>query len=70
MYAIRSYYDKTKNGRKVFDGGGIFPDEVMSGSKNTALTNAIENDNLIFDFSTNYYYQNKVENVNDFKLTA
>lgn len=60
---------KTKNGRKVFDGGGIFPDEVMSGSKNTALTNAIENDNLIFDFSTNYYYQNKVENVNDFKLT-
>lgn len=60
---------KTKNGRKVFDGGGIFPDEVMSGSKNTALTNAIENDNLIFDFSTNYYYKNKVENVNDFKLT-
>ncbi|MCF8272945.1 MAG: S41 family peptidase [Flavobacteriaceae bacterium] len=60
---------KTKNGRKVFDGGGIFPDEEMSGSKNTALTNAIENDNLIFDFATNYYYKNKVENVNDFKLT-
>ncbi len=60
---------KTKNGRKVFDGGGIFPDEVMSGSKNTALTTAIENDNLIFDFATNYYYKNKIENVNDFKLT-
>jgi carboxyl-terminal processing protease len=59
---------KTKNGRKVFDGGGIFPDEVMSGSKNTALTNAIENDNLIFDFATNYYYKNKIENINTFKL--
>lgn len=61
---------KTKNGRKVFDGGGVFPDEEMNGSKNTALTKAIENDNLIFDFATNYYYQNKVENINNFKLAS
>ena len=61
---------KTKNGRKVFDGGGVFPDEEMNGSKNTALTKAIENDNLIFDYATNYYYQNKVENIHDFKLNS
>ena len=60
---------KTKKGRKVFDGGGILPDEIMSGSKNTALTNSIVNDNLIFDFATDYYYKNKVDNVNDLKLT-
>ena len=60
---------KTKNGRKVFDGGGILPDEIMSGSKNTALTNAIVDDNLVFDFATDYYYKNKVNNINDWKLT-
>ncbi|WP_445958182.1 S41 family peptidase [Yeosuana sp.] len=59
---------KTKNGRKVFDGGGIFPDKVMSELKNTALTSAIVNDNLIFDYATDFYYKNKVENINDFKL--
>ena len=59
---------KTKNGRKVFDGGGIFPDEVMSGSKNTALTNAILNDYLIFDYATDYYYKHKVEDLNSLKL--
>ncbi|HEY5687115.1 MAG TPA: S41 family peptidase [Yeosuana sp.] len=59
---------KTKNGRKVFDGGGVFPDEEMNGSKNTALTKAIENNNLIFDYATNFYYKTKVENMNTFKL--
>ena len=61
---------KTKNGRKVFDGGGVFPDEEMNSSKNTALTKAIENDNLIFDYATTFYYKNKVENINTFKLAS
>tara|TARA_R110000868_G_scaffold173829_1_gene410206 strand:+ start:14996 stop:16630 length:1635 start_codon:yes stop_codon:yes gene_type:complete len=60
---------KTKNGRKVFDGGGIFPDEVMSGSKNTALTSAIVNDYLIFDYATDFYYKHKNYNIDTFKLT-
>ncbi|NCP52985.1 MAG: S41 family peptidase [Flavobacteriales bacterium] len=59
---------KTKHGRKVFDGGGILPDEIMNGSKNTTLTNAIVNENLIFDFATNYYYQNNIDDLNTFKL--
>ena len=61
---------KTKNGRKVFDGGGVFPDEEMNSSKNTALTKAIENDNLIFDYATTFYYKNKVENIGVFKLAS
>lgn len=60
---------KTKNGRIVFDGGGILPDEIMSGSKNTALTKAIVDDNLIFDYATEYYYKHKIDNMNAFKLT-
>ncbi|WP_274474971.1 S41 family peptidase [Mangrovimonas aestuarii] len=60
---------KTKNGRKVFDGGGIFPDEAMEVTKNSAITNAIINDNLIFDFATNYYYQHPSIDITNFKLT-
>ncbi len=61
---------KTKNGRKVFDGGGVFPDEEMNGSKYTALTKAIENDNFIFDYATNFYYKNQQLNINAFKLAS
>ena len=60
---------KTRNGRKVFDGGGILPDEIMNSSQNTALTKAIVDDNLIFDFATDYYYKHTIDNMDAFKLT-
>ncbi|ALJ05609.1 peptidase S41 [Pseudalgibacter alginicilyticus] len=60
---------KTKNGRKVFDGGGIFPDKDMSISKKSSITDAIINNYLIFDFATQYYYQHTIENINNFKFT-
>ncbi len=60
---------KTKNGRKVFDGGGIFPDENLGASKNSEILKAVVNSNLIFDYATNYYYKNKVSNINSFKLS-
>ncbi|MBD0831266.1 S41 family peptidase [Aestuariibaculum sediminum] len=60
---------KTKSGRKVFDGGGIFPDARVETSNNPAITNAILKNNLIFDFATKYYYNHKVENIDNFKLT-
>ncbi|WP_248724553.1 S41 family peptidase [Seonamhaeicola sp. ML3] len=59
---------KTKNGRKVFDGGGVLPDVVFNASKNTTITNAILNDNLVFDFATDYYYKNNIENINHVTL--
>ena len=60
---------KTKNGRKVFDGGGIFPDLTITKVKNSTITNAILKSNLIFDFATEYYYTHPAMNVNTFKLT-
>ncbi|MEM5539462.1 S41 family peptidase [Olleya sp. AS48] len=60
---------KTKNGRKVFDGGGVFPDEALEVTKNTAITDAILNSQSIFDFATTYYYKNKIEDISKFKLT-
>lgn len=60
---------KTKNGRKVFDGGGVFPDENLGTPKNSAVINAIAKDNLIFDFATHFYYNNKISDIDNFKLT-
>ncbi|WP_142784536.1 S41 family peptidase [Changchengzhania lutea] len=60
---------KTKNGRLVFDGGGVFPDVIFPASKNASITNAIVNNNLIFDFATNYYYTNNIDNIDSFQLT-
>jgi carboxyl-terminal processing protease len=60
---------KTKNGRKVYDGGGVFPDKDLSVSKKSSITNAIINDYLIFDYATKYYYSHKIENINTFKLS-
>lgn len=60
---------KTKNGRKVFDGGGVFPDEVIAESKNSAITKAIQYDFLIFDYATNYYYKHPTVDVSNFNLS-
>jgi len=60
---------KTKNGRKVFDGGGIFPDVTINKIKNTTITKAIVKSDLIFDFATAYYYKNPSLNIENFKLT-
>lgn len=59
---------KTKNGRKVFDGGGVFPDENLGVTKNPEILKAITNSHLIFDFATNYYYNHNITDINNFKL--
>ncbi len=60
---------KTKNGRDVFDGGGVQPDIEVKFSKQTPITKAILNENLVFNFATNYYYNHNVEDLNSFKLS-
>ena len=61
---------KTKNGRKVFDGGGVFPDEALDYSKNSAITKAILSNQSIFDYATDYYYSHKdISDINAWKLT-
>ena len=60
---------KTKNGRKVFDGGGVFPDVPMGSYKTSPITNAIINNNLIFDYCTDYYYNHNIQDINSLKLS-
>ena len=60
---------KTKSGRPVFDSGGVLPDEQLEITKNSAITNAILDKDLVFDFATNYYYSNPNLSTENFKLT-
>lgn len=59
----------TRNGRKVQDGGGVLPDIEVTSTKANELTTALLNNNVIFDYATNYYYNNQLQNVNDFKFS-
>ena len=59
---------KTKNGRPVFDGGGVFPDESMEVTKNSEITKAIQNDFLIFDYATDYYFKHESTDVSTLEL--
>ncbi|GGZ89585.1 S41 family peptidase [Algibacter mikhailovii] len=60
---------KTRNGRQVFDGGGVLPDEIIGAPKNTTITKAIVNSDLIFDYATSYYYDHSFDDINTLKLT-
>tara|TARA_R110002012_G_scaffold283090_2_gene473210 strand:- start:161357 stop:162991 length:1635 start_codon:yes stop_codon:yes gene_type:complete len=60
---------KTKNGRKVLDGGGVLPDETLNVNENSSITNAIQNDFLIFDYATAYYYKHPNLDVTEFELS-
>ena len=60
---------KTKKGRKVYDGGGVFPDVNMADNKNIKVLEELKNSSLIFNYATNYYYNNNIKDFNTFKLT-
>ncbi len=60
---------KTRNGRKVYDGGGISPDIKMETSEFSDITNAILQENAIFDYATNYYYQHELKTPESFEFT-
>lgn len=60
----------TRNGRTVFDGGGIQPDIELESGKFSPITVALLKDNAIFDFATSYYYSNSVTDVTDFSFSS
>ncbi len=60
---------KTKNGRKVFDGGGVTPDVELDFTKNSAITKAIVTENHVFDYATKYFYKNKITDINSFSFS-
>jgi carboxyl-terminal processing protease len=59
---------KTKNGRSVFDGGGIQPDVDMPSAKVSKITKTIVANDYIFDYATQYYYKHPSINIESFKL--
>jgi carboxyl-terminal processing protease len=59
----------TKNGRKVWDGGGVMPDVTIESLKTNSLIDALETNNIIFDFATNYFYEHNFDDVSDFSFS-
>ncbi|MBT9187008.1 MULTISPECIES: S41 family peptidase [Zobellia] len=59
----------TRNGRKVQDGGGVLPDIEVASTKANELTTALMNNNVIFDYATNYFYKHKLKDVSSFKFS-
>lgn len=49
---------KTKNGRTVYDGGGILPDVELEETKQSSISEALIKNDAIFNYVTNYYYKN------------
>jgi len=61
---------KTKNGRTVYDGGGIEPDIDVSNYNYSNIAISLVTKNLIFDFATKFFYENeKINSVSDFQIT-
>ena len=60
---------KTRNGRKVQDGGGVLPDVKIDELQTNSYTKALLNNRVIFDFATEYYYKNKLDKIGDFTFS-
>ena len=60
---------RTRNGRKVQDGGGVLPDLEIETLKSNSLVRALNSNNTIFDYATKYYYSHTLSGVDDFKFT-
>ncbi|NAY91699.1 PDZ domain-containing protein [Muricauda sp. JGD-17] len=58
----------TKNGRKVRDGGGVMPDVEIASLQSNTLIDALQQNNIIFDFATDYYYDHSFDSVADFSF--
>jgi carboxyl-terminal processing protease len=61
---------KTKNGRIVYDGGGITPDVVLEPYKYSNILASLVTKNLIFDYATKYRNEHTtIVSAKDFRLT-
>ena len=50
---------KTKNGRTVYDGGGIAPDIKIDKSERTDVTKALYKSDAIFNYASDYYFKHQ-----------
>ncbi len=62
---------KTKNGRKVMDGGGVRPDMTVDELKLSGISQNLEKNYLIFDYATHYRSKNEtLPELRSFKLSS
>jgi carboxyl-terminal processing protease len=60
---------RTKNGRPVFDGAGVYPDVSVTKGEFSALAQSLVNKNIVFDFATEYYYKHeKIAPAKEFEI--
>ena len=68
--SLKNPYE-TKNGRMVYDGGGIEPDIVGEPSILSNISQALIGNHLIFDFATEFYYDNpEIADARNFEITS
>ena len=61
---------ETKNGRSVYDGGGVLPDIVLEPLVYSQIARALSNKSIIFDFATKFKRENPtIPPVKDFQIT-
>ncbi|WP_026977301.1 S41 family peptidase [Flavobacterium tegetincola] len=49
---------KTRKGRTVYDGGGISPDIALEETKLNPISEALQQNDALFNFATDYFYRN------------
>jgi len=59
---------KTKNGRTVYDGGGVQPDVIVGTEKPNKFIEGLLKSSIIFDYSSQYFYNNNVGDMEGFRL--
>jgi carboxyl-terminal processing protease len=61
---------KTKSGRRVLDGGGVFPDVVVESETKSPVVKSLLDKYYIFDYVTQFCLRNKeIGAVNDYRFT-
>lgn len=60
---------RTRNGRVVTDQGGVMPDIEIRELTSNDLIDALQGNQLIFNFATDYYYRNEHPAVSGFALS-
>lgn len=72
--AVRTQVDdynefSTRNGRKVYDGGGILPDIKLETSEFSDITQSLLVQDAIFDYATEYYYSHELNSPENFEFS-
>jgi len=61
---------KTRNGRKVLDGGGVAPDVMLPLDTATGIVRALLEQHIIFDYATQWMLkQPKIDSIETFEFT-